>query len=119
MKNKLDYINKQVCQREELSKKKDRVSKKGCMNTNTFRKVLLYIEKEKSFEKEGLYDSLKRTGCIERTGSFEKGQTLYGKLRLIRKSPIKQGSRGKGKLRTFLKRMDFVRRVWSQGIGVR
>ena len=41
-----------------------------------------------------------------------------GKLRLIRKSPIKQGSRGKGKLRTFLKRMDFVRRVWSQGIGV-
>ena len=55
MKNKLDYINKQVCQREELSKKEDRVSKKGCMNTNTFRKVLLYIEKEKV---------LKRKGCM-------------------------------------------------------
>ncbi len=65
MKNKLDYINTQVCQREELSKKEDRVAKKGCMNTNTFRKVLLYIEKEK-----------------------------------------------------VLKRMDFVRRVWSQGMGV-
>ena len=53
MKNKLDYINKQVCQREELSKKEDRVSKKGCMNTNTFRKVLLYIEKEKVLKRKG------------------------------------------------------------------
>ena len=51
MKNKLDYINKQVCQREELSKKEDRVSK--CMNTNTFRKVLLYIEKEKVLKRKG------------------------------------------------------------------
>ena len=53
MKNKLDYINTQVCQREELSKKEDRVSKKGCMNTNTFRKVLLYIEKEKVLKRKG------------------------------------------------------------------
>ena len=53
MKNELDYINKQVCQREELSKKEDRVSKKGCMNTNTFRKVLLYIEKEKVLKRKG------------------------------------------------------------------
>ena len=53
MKNKLGYINKQVCQREELSKKEDRVSKKGCMNTNTFRKVLLYIEKEKVLKRKG------------------------------------------------------------------
>ena len=53
MKNKLDYINKQVCQREKLSKKEDRVSKKGCMNTNTFRKVLLYIEKEKVLKRKG------------------------------------------------------------------
>ena len=120
MKNKLDYINKQVCQREELSKKEDRVSKKGCINEHKyFSESVTVYRKRKSFEKEGLYDSLKRTGCIERTGSFEKGQTLYGKLRLIRKSPIKQGSRGKGKLRTFLKRMDFVRRVWSQGIAAR
>ena len=52
-KNKLDYINKQVCQREELPKKEDRVSKKGCMNTNTFRKVLLYIEKEKVLKRKG------------------------------------------------------------------
>ena len=53
MKNKLYYINKQVCQREELSEKEDRVSKKGCMNTNTFRKVLLYIEKEKVLKRKG------------------------------------------------------------------
>ena len=41
-----------------------------------------------------------------------------GKTSLNTEESIKQGSRGKGKLRTFLKRMDFVRRVWSQGIGV-
>ena len=53
MKNKLDYINKKVCQREELSKKDDPVSKKGCRTTNTFRKVLLYIEKEKVLKRKG------------------------------------------------------------------
>ena len=63
------------------------------MNTNTYRKVLLYIEKEKSFEKEGLYDSsLKRTGCIERTGSFEKGQTLWGKTSVnTEESKVREG----------------------------
>ena len=79
MKNKLDCINKQVCQREELSKKEDRVSKKGCMNTNTFRKVLLYIEKEKVLKRKGYMIVVWKGRAVLKELVLSKRDRLYEK----------------------------------------
>ncbi len=62
MKNKFDSTRRFV-KRKSYLKKEDAVSKKGCMKTRTFRKVLLCIKKRKNCK------LLKRKG---RTSSFSR-----------------------------------------------